>query len=116
MWLMRTERGVTRGVWRLVCLVALSAMDYGRRLAARRILEGQRSVRPGPQLALQVRTAGSSPLDQRAAVARFWGILSEFCASGEAPEQWQHSAAEGPFISFSNQLQQWAVVRLADIA
>jgi len=106
-WLMRTQRGVTRGVWRLVCLVALSAMDYGRRLAARRILEGQRSVQPGPQLALQV---------QRAAVARFWGILSEFCALGGTPEQWQHSAAEGPFISFSNQSQQWAVVRLADSA
>jgi len=75
-WLMRTQRGVTRGVWRLVCLVALSAMDYGRRLAARRILEGQRSLQPGPQLALQV---------QRAAVARFWGILSEFCALGGAP-------------------------------
>ncbi len=69
-----------------------------------RILEGQRSVQPGPQLALQV---------QRAAVARFWGILSEFCALGGTPEQWQHSAAEGPFI---NQSQQWAVVRLADSA
>ena len=85
-WLMRSQRGVTRGVWRLVCLVALSAMDYGRRLAARRILEGHRSVQPGPQFALQV---------QRAAVVRFWGILSEFCALGGAPEQWQHSAAEG---------------------
>ena len=102
MWLLRSQRGVTRGVWRLVCLVALCAMDYGRRLVARRILEGQWSA-AGPRLALQV---------QRAAVARFWGILSEFCALGGAPEQWQHSAAEGPFISFSNQLQQWAAVRL----
>ncbi len=82
---------------------ALSAVDSGRRLAARRILEGQRFVQPGSRLALQV---------QRAAVARFWGILSEFCALGGAPEQWQHSAAEGPFISFSNQSQQWAAVRL----
>ncbi len=65
------------------------------------------ATQPGPQLALQV---------QRAAVARFWGILSEFCALGGTPEQWQHSAAEGPFISFSNQSQQWAVVRLADSA
>ncbi len=45
-------------------------------------------------------------------MARFWGILSEFYALGGAPEQWQHSAAEGPFIRFSNQSQQWAVVRL----
>ncbi len=44
-------------------------------------------MQPRLQLALQV---------QRAAVARFWGILSEFCALGGAPEQWQHSALGGP--------------------
>ena len=27
-------------------------------------------------------------------------------------EQWPHSVAEGPFIKFSNESQQWAVVRL----
>ncbi len=43
-------------------------------------------------------------------MARFWGILSEFFALGGP--QWQHSAAEGPFITFSNQSQQWAAVRL----
>ncbi len=102
---MRSQRGVERGVWRLVCLAALSAMDYGRRLAARRILDEQRAAWPGPQLALRV---------QRAAVARFWSVLSEFCAVGGALEGWRGSAAaHGPFISFSSQLQQWVVVRSA---
>lgn len=36
-WLMRRQRGLPRGLWRLVCLVALSAVDYGFRLAASRV-------------------------------------------------------------------------------
>ncbi len=50
-------------------------MNCGRRLAARRMLEGQRSVQPGPQLALQV---------QRAAAA-FLGHSLRFLCIGRGP-------------------------------
>jgi len=59
---MRTQRGVSRrGVWRLVCLlVVLAAMDYGRQLAARRILEGRRSTQPGTELAARPASSACS--------------------------------------------------------
>lgn len=101
-WLMLDQPGVDRGVWQLVCMSAIAAMDYGRRRAACCILHNERPQQAGPQLAQQM---------QRAAVARFWVTLAIFCTLSAIPVQWQRTAAGGPFISFDQQQQQWAVVR-----
>jgi hypothetical protein len=87
-WLMRPPRAlvsVHRGVWRVVCLAALHAMDMGRRrLYAIQIAAEQGDG--GPTAALPVERQLS--VVSRAAVAHFWGLLADFVAVDAAPPQW----------------------------
>lgn len=99
---MRGPGGVHEGVWRLVSLCALCAMDHGRRQMSARVREG--SAQPGLELSNAV---------GRLAVLRFWEVLTEFVSLGDVPESWLESAGAGPFIYFSGQSQQWVVARSA---
>ncbi len=60
---MITQDRVHPGVWRKECLLAISAMEHGRKMAAARVLQHEAPAQPGTQLALRV---------GRAVVARFW--------------------------------------------
>ncbi len=51
---MRVQDGVHPGVWRLVCLLAFSAIEHGRKMAAARVLQHEAPAQPVPQLALLV--------------------------------------------------------------
>ena len=139
-WCMEPPRCRPRvhgGVWRVVCLAALNAMDYGRRkvyalaLAAqaaqgqqqrqrqRLLSQGQLQledvrvvVRPSPAsaaLAAQRRSEQLAEL-QRVVVARFWSLLVDFEVLGTAPPQWQAAAA--PNQPFMRPNPTWATVQL----
>lgn len=87
-WLARPPPAVQRGVWEVVCLAAVAAMDHGRkRMYAL-------SLGPPPTTPLHVSSARSS-------VARFWDLLSDFVALRCAPNSWrQRLTPTHPFIAF----------------
>ncbi|PNH10480.1 hypothetical protein TSOC_002792, partial [Tetrabaena socialis] len=80
--------GTTR-VWDVVCLAALSAMEYGRRLLYRR--------RP---------LVGAAPLNvQRVSaesVGDFWARLCDFAAMGRPPRGWGEVPLVHPFLAASS--------------
>lgn len=97
LWLMLPPAGITRpGVWYVVCLAAVAAMDHGARQHAR-LVRAQAGEQAGRQAASQPsssrsrqRTSGASqplppgrlpPMAARAsAVAFFWGRLQDFAS------------------------------------
>lgn len=102
-------RRVHAGVWLVVCMAALAAMDYGRRkltamhLASQPIRDSQgrrqQSLHeawhlPQPDPAgTVVERAG------RAAVARFWSMLADFASVQTAPASWAQLPTAGhPFL------------------
>lgn len=88
LWLARPPPAVHRGVWEVVCLAAVAAMDHGRkRMYAL-------SLGPPPETPLHVSSARSS-------VARFWDLLSDFVALRCAPDSWRERLTPThPFIAF----------------
>lgn len=88
LWLARPPPAVHRGVWQVVCLAAVAAMDHGRkRMYAL-------SSGPPPATPLHVSCARSS-------VARFWDLLSDFVALRCAPDSWRERLTPAhPFIAF----------------
>lgn len=88
------------GAWAVVCLCALAAMERGRREMYRRLCEGQT---PGPEFASSL---------QRHAVARFWELLTDFCAVGAPPPAWRDSIGlSHPFFRFDSATLTWHVRR-----
>ena len=89
------------GVWRVVCLAAICALDHVRRTACAIALAGvpsQAASAPASELTMPNR-----------AVTRFWDVLTDFCALNTAPLSWQHSVAVAhPFIAWCDS---WKVVR-----
>lgn len=85
-WLCRAPPGIHAGVWDLVCLAAIAAMDHGRRV----LYALSTGPPPGAPLAA---VAG------RTARARFWSHLTDFLAFGCAPLTWREQCSSGhPFI------------------
>jgi len=85
-WLARAPSGVYSGVWDVVCLAAISAMEHGRRLL------WALSSGPPPTTPLTVTAA-------HAARTRFWSRLSDFVALRTAPASWlEHCPPGHPFI------------------
>ena len=80
------------GIWRVVCLAAICALDHLRRTACAIALAGvpsQAAGAPASELTMLNR-----------AIARSWDMLTDFCALNIAPISWQHSvAAAHPFIA-----------------
>jgi hypothetical protein len=90
-WLMRPVGGVTRGVWRVVCLAALRAMWVAR--GAMMVPQRRQRFVGGAQQLLQHA--------QRLAVQAFWATLEEFVCTGRHPAQWRRSLQHGaPFLHF----------------
>jgi len=85
-WLCRTPPGIHAGVWDLVCLAAIAAMDHGRRTLY------ALSTGPPPEAPL-------SAIAGRSACARFWSHLTDFMAFSCAPPGWRNHCPTGhPFI------------------
>ena len=89
---------VHKGVWRMVCLAAVCALDHVRRATSKRTLAGLTET--GASMAARMADR---------AVARFWDLLTDFCVLGLAPPAWQRGLGRGhPFIAWQ---QSWTVVR-----
>ena len=71
-WLCQAPVGVVPGVWPVVCLSALNAMDFGRRFLAR------------GQVAGDAVPADPVSVAANRAVAKFWDELADFAALGLA--------------------------------
>jgi exonuclease III len=90
-----------QGVWDVVCLAALNAMDSARVLMWER--QRQNQGQPGEALA---DAAG------RQAVARFWALLADFCGLGMAPRRWRDRVPSGhPFLHWVPAENKWRVNR-----
>ena len=100
-WLVETPKAIGRfpevmsGVWQVVCLAALSAMEFGRKsLWAKHLTQ---VMHPGPspeRLDMTVRVA---------ALARdkFWFLLSDFCQDHPTPPSgtgWLGVGPDHPFL------------------
>ena len=88
------------GPWRVVCLAAIAAMDFGRQALHR--LSAAPPVAPPPALpaALPLPPAVSPVRGaELRAVARFWDILLDITASGPAPpSDWPGVGASHPIL------------------
>ena len=90
------------GVWRVVCLAVVCALDHVRRAACAIALAGVLSVPPSA-------SDTSVPSMINRAIARFWDLLTEFFVLNAAPGSWQHSVvASHPFFAWNNS---WVVLR-----
>ena len=102
-WLALAPPGVHMGVWDVVCLAAVRAMDRGRRALIRETL-----LQPQPQ-----------PADPAALVARcgqaacghFWSCLYDFVAHRRLPAGWQRCPPGHPFIYYDPAAQMLVVNR-----
>lgn len=97
LWLAQPPAGVHEGVWQVVCLASIAAMETGRRLLAKQAAE--RSDPDGRALA----TAAG-----RHAAARTWILLQDFCSLGTAPASWQAEVPPAhPFIHWQPDTRSW---------
>ena len=92
-WLLRVPPSLSLhpGIWAFVCMVAIHAMERGRRCLWRTVL-GQHPA-AGADLAAAVQQAS------RAAAAWFWCLLQDFVDLQQVPDTWGGSARRHPFIS-----------------
>ena len=79
--------GLHAGVWQVVCLAAVLAMDSGRKVLAKWRLEGdlgahRNGARPPPPLPQRV------PAASRVAKAAFWDYVQDFVCLDMAPATW----------------------------
>lgn len=88
-----------QGVWDVVCLCILNAMDMARQLLYKR----RADAHLGEELAASV---------GRCAVAKFWSELANFCGLNMVPQQWQAQVPAGhPFLRWNVAAQRWQVCR-----
>ena len=112
LWLAEPPSGGSRvheQVWLVVCLAALSAMDYGRRrlVALHLAAQPQRDSQGLTQLSLYDAWGRAAPapaqsiVDQagRSAVARFWALVADFASVRILPRGGQSIPEAGhPFL------------------
>ena len=114
LWLAQPPReggsGVHQQVWLVVCLAALSAMDYGRRrLVAQHLRAQPQPTSPGGLRQLTLFQAFGLPdpappvsaveVASRGAVARFWTLLADFSSVGLLPRGGQSvPTSHHPFL------------------
>ena len=97
LWLAQPPTGVHEGIWQVVCLASVSAMETGRRLLAKQA--GKAGAPPGSTLAAAV---------GRHATARLWILLQDFCSLGTAPAPWQAEVpSTHPFIHWQPDARSW---------
>jgi hypothetical protein len=79
--------GLHEGVWQVVCLAAILAMDKGRKLLTKWRMEGDLGAhhngpRPPPPLPQRI------PAASRVATTTFWDYVQDFICLGMAPATW----------------------------
>ena len=87
-----------QGVWDLVCLAAVCAMDHARRQWCARKERGS--------------LPGASMVDRigRHAVANFWLNLGDICGLNMLPRRWREAVPAGhPFLSYDSETERWHV-------
>ena len=96
LWLLQrpATAHIKEGVWALVCMVALEAMECGRR----ELWAGLHNMkRAAPRAA--VNGALLAEQASRGALARFWYLLLDFVSLNVVPTSWVGKvAADAPFI------------------
>lgn len=101
-WLALPPPGVHSGVWDVVCLAAVRAMDRGRRALIRETLY---QPQPAAPAALVARSG-------QAACGHFWSCLYDFVSHRRIPHGWQERCPPGhPFIFFDPATRLLAVRR-----
>ena len=102
LWLAQPPTGeLHQGVWDVVCVAALNAMDKARVTMWAR----QSEQHQAPSAAL-ADAAGKQ------AVAHFWALLADFCGLNMAPQRWQAEVSdEHPFLRWVAAQSQWRVFR-----
>jgi hypothetical protein len=92
LWLARQPEGVHRGVWLVVVLSAVLAMDTGRAaLTSWRLVPDPAAPHPAAlPPAQQVEAAG------RLAAAAFWGGLQDYVGGGDWADCWGEAAVPAP--------------------
>lgn len=100
-WMAETPvQEMHQGVWDLVCVAAVAAMD---RVRAYMYARERAGTQPGEALAA---AAG------RKGVADFFGNLADFCGLNTAPRAWRQAVpANHPFLTFDSDRQRWRVRR-----
>jgi hypothetical protein len=91
-----------QGVWDVVCLAVLRALDGIRKYF---YILARQGKAPGPQLAQQAGRKG---------VAKFWSELADFIGLGVAPLKWRTEVPSGhPFLYWEMATERWLVNRTA---
>jgi hypothetical protein len=108
-WLMQPPPGVSVGIWRIVCLSAVNAMDEGRRnlLAARRWARDDDPdyvARAAKRPAASGRVVLRSNVDkvaaaERVAIVDFWGRMEDYAVLQHAPKGVGRAS---PFLRMDN--------------
>ena len=103
-WLMRCPAAAHDGAWKVVCLIALAAMDFGRRYLIRHGLAASVAASPpDPNL---------PTLATRSAVAHFWELIQDFCTVGNAPVAWRTAILPPhPFFHWDALSSRWLLGR-----
>ena len=101
LWLCDAPEGVHAGVWDVVCVAAIAAMDSARRrMVAARMEAERQGLRRTPQEIPQQAS--------RQAVSRFWDLLQDFCSLATAPTKWQEQVTQGhPFLFWEPAKKEW---------
>ena len=82
-WLMQAPPNVHVGVWRVVCLAAVTAMDYGRKQLHRldTLQQSSSAAREAPAVVPML-------VVPKLAATMFWTLLQDFVGLGTAPWGW----------------------------
>lgn len=101
-WLARPPTGnMHSGIWQVICLAAIAAMDKVRSLTSPRRVGN--SWTPS--------TITPSDATDRC-ISVFWELLADFCGLGLAPLQWREQVPSGhPFIRFNSESARWEFFR-----
>jgi hypothetical protein len=101
LWLCEAPEGVHAGVWDVVCIAAIAAMDSARRrMDAARIDAKRQGLLRMPQ---DVPSQAS-----RQATTRFWNLLQDYCTLATAPPEWQEQVTQGhPFFYWEPVDREW---------
>ncbi len=96
-WLARAPVGVVQGVWDVVSLAALSAMEAGRRYLRART----RAAEAQPTQQQQQEAAGPTALERARsiAIADFWARLKGFAALGVPKKGWRQVGPHHPLLA-----------------
>lgn len=100
-WLaVRPTAALHQGIWDVVCLSALSAMEGSRKGL---FVRTQAGAQPGPAMANSVGAR---------ACAQFWANLATFCGYNLAPKAWREAVPNThPFLYFDTSTEKWKLNR-----